>query len=223
LPKKLSTPEAPTGSNPFDTVAPPANPEQLHSWTDIQGRTLKAVFIKADLSSVTVRWQGKVVPLPLANLNPASRALASNLSGSSTPPPVKVSPSPVIVAKPVASADLKGEISLDAEHSWESSTGSVIKAKFISIEGGSLNLSMHGGRSEQIIPLTRFSKDSQELATKLQSLQVKQNKARQQLANQRKKMKVPDLVEGDLGRSHSWMSSDGNKIDAIFVAANDEG
>jgi hypothetical protein len=136
---------------------------------------------------------------------------------------VKVSPSTEIVTKPVVPDDLKSEISLDAEHSWKSTTGSVIKAKFISIEGESLNLSMHGGRSEQIIPLARFSKDSQELANKLQSLLVKQNKARQQLANQRKKMKVPELVEGDLGRSHAWMSSDGNKIDAIFVAANDKG
>ena len=223
LAQKLSTTKASASSNPFDTVAPPTQPEQLHSWTDLQGRTLKAAFIKADSTSVTVKWQGKIVPLPLANLNSASRALVADLSGSSAPPPVKVSPSTEIVTKPVVPDDLKSEISLDAEHSWKSTTGSVIKAKFISIEGESLNLLMHGGRSEQTIPLTRFSKDSQELANKLQSLLVKQNKARQQLANQRKKMKVPELVEGDLGRSHSWISSDGNKIDAIFVAANDKG
>ena len=232
LAQQLSAPKVPAPpANPFDTIAPPASTEQLHSWTDLQGRTLKAVFIKADSLSVTVKWQGKVVPLPLANLNPASQALAKSLSGTFAPAPapvpVPVSPPPVVakpvappVAPPVAKSD---DLSLDAEHNWKSSSGSVIKAKFISIEGESVNLAMYGGRSEQTIPLARLSQDSQGLAKQLQALLVKQNKVRQQLANKRKSMKVPELVEGDLGRTHSWMSSDGNSIEAVFVAANEKG
>ena len=36
-------------------------------------------------------------------------------------------------------------------------------------------------------------------------------------------MKVPELVENDLGKSHTWLSSDGNEIVATFVAANEKG
>jgi hypothetical protein len=218
LASKLSTPSK--SSNPFDTIKPAPEAKQLHSWTDLQGRTLKATFIKADSSSVTVKWQGKVVPLPLANLNPESKALAIRLTGGSNPqkdtPPV---PQQVAVAKPVKTGDL----SLDSEHDWKSSTGSLIKAKFISIEGANINLALYGGRSDQSIPLARLSQESQQLAKKLQDLLDKQNKIQQQLAGKRKKMKVPVLVETDLGKSHSWQSSDGNKIEATFVAANEQG
>ena len=218
LATQLSTPSK--SANPFDTIATPSSAKKLHSWTDLQGRTLKAIFIKADSSSVTVEWQGKVVPLPLSNLNPVSKALAVRLAGESAPEKEATLPKKVVVkVKPTSI----GELSLDSEHDWKSSTGSLIKAKFISIEGDNINLALYGGRSEQTIPLVRLSEDSQKLAKKLQSMLVKQNKLQQQLAGQRKKMKVPVLVDSDLSRSHAWNSSDGNKIDAIFVAANDKG
>ena len=218
LAQKLSAPSV--SVNPFDTIKAPANPKQLHPWTDLQGRTLKAVFIKSDSSTVTVEWQGKVVPLPLASLNPESRALAIRLGGGFR---TKVAPvetkKEVEIMKPASS----GKLSLDAEHNWKSSTGSLIKAKFISIEGDSINLALYGGRSEQSIPLVRLSEDSRQLAKKLQAMLVQQNKLQQQLAGKRKSMKVPPLVEADLGKSHSWKSSDGNLIEAIFVAANEKG
>ena len=218
LAQKLSAPSV--SVNPFDTIKAPANPKQLHPWTDLQGRTLKAVFIKSDSSTVTVEWQGKVVPLPLASLNPESRALAMRLGGDFR---TKVAPvetkKEVVIMKPASS----GKLSLDAEHNWKSSTGSLIKAKFISIEGDSINLALYGGRSEQSIPLVRLSEDSRQLAKKLQAMLVQQNKLQQQLAGKRKSMKVPPLVEADLGKSHSWKSSDGNLIEAIFVAANEKG
>ncbi|MBT3540383.1 MAG: hypothetical protein HN489_04530 [Opitutae bacterium] len=218
LAQKLSAPSV--SVNPFDTIKAPANPKQLHPWTDLQGRTLKAVFIKSDSSTVTVEWQGKVVPLPLASLNPESRALAMRLGGDFR---TKVAPvetkKEVEIMKPASS----GKLSLDAEHNWKSSTGSLIKAKFISIEGDSINLALYGGRSEQSIPMVRLSEDSRQLAKKLQAMLVQQNKLQQQLAGKRKSMKVPPLVEADLGKSHSWKSSDGNLIEAIFVAANEKG
>ena len=218
LAKKLSAPSV--SVNPFDTIKAPANPKQLHPWTDLQGRTLKAVFIKSDSSTVTVEWQGKVVPLPLASLNPESRALAMRLGGGSQTKVVPVeTKKEVVIMKPASS----GKLSLDAEHNWKSSTGSLIKAKFISIEGDSINLALYGGRSEQSIPLVRLSEDSRQLAKKLQAMLVQQNKLQQQLAGKRKNMKVPPLVEADLKKSHSWKSSDGNLIEAIFVAANEKG
>lgn len=218
LAKKLSAPSV--SANPFDTIKAPANAKQVHPWTDLQGRTLKAVFIKLDSSTVTVEWQGKVVPLPLASLNPESKALAIRLGGGSQ---TKVAPAEtkkeVVIMKPASS----GKLSLDTEHNWKSSTGSIIKAKFISVEGDTINLALYGGRSEQSIPLVRLSEDSRQLAKKLQAMLVQQNKLQQQLAGKRKNMKVPSLVEADLGKSHSWKSSDGNAIEAIFVAANEQG
>ena len=218
LAKKLSAPSV--SVNPFDTIKAPANPKQLHPWTDLQGRTLKAVFIKSDSSTVTVEWQGKVVPLPLSSLNPESKALAMRLgAGAQTKVEPVESKKEVAIMKPAGS----GKLSLDAEHSWQSSTGSIIKAKFISVEGDNINLALYGGRSEQSIPLVRLSEDSRQLAKKLQAMLAQQNKLQQQLAGKRKNMKVPPLVESDLGKSHSWKSSDGNAIEAIFVAANEKG
>ena len=218
LAKKLSAPSV--SVNPFDTIKAPANPKQLHPWTDLQGRTLKAVFIKSDSSTVTVEWQGKVVPLPLSSLNPESKALAMRLgAGAQTKVEPVESKKEVAIMKPAGS----GKLSLDAEHSWQSSTGSIIKAKFISVEGDNINLALYGGRSEQSIPLVRLSEDSRQLAKKLQAMLAQQNKLQQQLAGKRKNMKVPLLVEADLGESHSWKSSDGNAIEAIFVAANEKG
>ena len=218
LAQKLSAPSV--SVNPFDTIKAPANPKQLHPWTDLQGRTLKAVFIKSDSSTVTVEWQGKVVPLPLSSLNPESKALAMRLgAGAQTKVEPVESKKEVAIMKPAGS----GKLSLDAEHSWQSSTGSIIKAKFISVEGDNINLALYGGRSEQSIPLVRLSEDSRQLAKKLQAMLAQQNKLQQQLAGKRKNMKVPPLVESDLGKSHSWKSSDGNAIEAIFVAANEKG
>ena len=218
LAKKLAAEAA------FSSVKPAG---QLHPWTDLQGRTLQAKFIKADSITVTIEWDGKVIPLPLASLSDQSKALAAKLSGSATG---KTTPPPAVVKEPVApkQSQLKatvvtGELDLDREHNWESSTGSVIKAKFVSIEGEHLNLLTYGGRAEQTVPLSRLSKTSQDLAKKLQADLDKQITMRVQESAKRKKMKVPEVTEVDLDRYHKWMSSDGNELEAMFVAANDNG
>lgn len=225
LAQKLSTPKpALVPANPFDTIAPKANVTKLHPWTDLQGRTLEAVFLKMDSQSVTVRWQGKEVSLPLANLNPASQALASSLARVSSPPSraaiETVAPKKTAVSS-VARAP--GELSLDSEYEWKNTAGSVLKAKFISVEGDTLNLSIYGGRSERSIPLEGMAKESQDLAKKLQALFAKQAKRLRDFSIKRKSMKVPTLSESDLGKYHAWENSDGNQIQAVFVAANDTG
>ena len=231
LAKRLSAPVTPSVSaNPFDTISPP-NSNKLHPWTDTQGRTLQAAFVKLDSSSVTVNWQGKNVPLPLASLNSDSQALARKLASSSVPktnPSVKPSSSnssPSLVNKPTkpSLSQAKGELSLNIEYDWTSSTGTSLKAKFISLDGDTLNLSMYGGRSEQTIPMARLSKESQDLAKKLNGLMLDQKKRLKEFSNKRKSMKVPSLSESDLEKTHNWKSSDGNQIQAVFVAANDTG
>ena len=101
LAKRLSAPSASTkSSNPFDTIAPPSA-LTLHPWTDLQGRTLQAAFVKLGPNSVTVNWQGREVPLPLASLNPASQALARKLSGGGAPKSSSLQKSVVPLVKKV--------------------------------------------------------------------------------------------------------------------------
>ena len=53
--------------------------EKLHPWTDAQGRTLQASFISFDGTKVTIKWDGQVVPIPLAVFRLNLRILPSNL------------------------------------------------------------------------------------------------------------------------------------------------
>ncbi|MEC7542506.1 MAG: hypothetical protein VX479_02555, partial [Verrucomicrobiota bacterium] len=54
----------------------------------------------ADATTVTIEWQGQVIPLPLATLSPASQALAQKLSGGSAPVPPPAPSAPVVPQTP---------------------------------------------------------------------------------------------------------------------------
>ena len=207
-----------------------SNPSQLHSWTDVQGRTLQARFIRLFAGTVTIEWNGQMVPLPMSSLSAESQSLANRLASASSPTPKSETPAPkpapvpppkpAIVAKPTVVTE---DVALDEEHNWQATNGSLIKAKFISIEGQDINLLMNQGRSEVTVPLSRLTKDSQALANKLNKDLADRNKMREEEANKRKKMKVPDLEEADLARHHKWISSTGTEIEAMYVDAGDEG
>ena len=74
--------------------------EAQHSWTDLQGRTLQASFIKSDGVTLTIKWNGKIVPIPLETLSPQSQALAKQLSteSSSANPFDSIAPTPSRIA-----------------------------------------------------------------------------------------------------------------------------
>ena len=57
----------------------------LHPWTDLKGRTLQASFIKSDGVTLTINWNGKVIPIPLSTLSAESNALAQQLSSPQVP------------------------------------------------------------------------------------------------------------------------------------------
>ncbi len=201
----------------------------LHAWTDVQGRTLQARFVRLFAGTVTIEWNGQMVPLPMSSLSPQSQALANQLASLKTPPskppsPVpQVSPAPAkpeVIAKPTVVTE---NVALDEEHNWQATNGSIIKAKFISIVGEDINLLINQGRSEATVPLLRLTKESQELAKKLNKDLAERSKMREQEANKRKKMKVPELVEKDLSLHHKWVSSTGTEIEAMYVDAGDEG
>jgi hypothetical protein len=195
----------------------PSTP-RMHSWTDIQGRTLQATFIKADATTVTLNWNGQVVPIPLASLNTTSQKLAKDLASANSKPGGTSNPKPSPTLKPTT---VEGELSLDTEHNWQSTDGNVIKAKFISLEGEDVNLGLFGGRRESSVPLARLSADSQALAKKLHGIYAQKAKVAIQASKKRKSMKVPALTPDALDAMHMWKSSDGNDIEASFVAASD--
>ena len=97
------------------------NPGQMHSWTDTQGRTLQATFIKADATTVTLNWNGRVVPIPLVNLNAASQKLARELASANSTPSATPNPKPSSPTPPTLKpTTVEGELTLDAEHNWQS-------------------------------------------------------------------------------------------------------
>jgi len=197
-------------------VAPSSN--GMHSWTDTQGRTLQAIFIKADATTVTLNWNGRIVPIPLASLNAVSQKLAKDLSSSGSKPVAAPEPKSKPTLKPTI---VEGELSLDAEHNWQSTDGNVITATFISLEGKDVNLGLFSGRRESSVPLSRLSADSQALAKKLHGIYQEKEKVALQAAKKRKSMKVPELADNALDDMHMWKSSDGNEIEAMFVAADE--
>jgi hypothetical protein len=44
-------------------------PTELHPWTDLNGRTLQAKFIKGNNTSVTIEWNGQRFDLPIDTLS----------------------------------------------------------------------------------------------------------------------------------------------------------
>ena len=206
--------------------------QTLQSWTDTQGRTLQASFVKLEGTLLTIRMNGQDFPLDLSYFSPQSQALARQLASAAvaTPasattapavaPPVPVTPSPV-VEKPKLPKVLTDASALDAEHEWKSVDGRSLFGKFSSLDGQDLNIKPKGAAAEQTIPLKLLSNQSVELAQNLHALSLKKNKAQSELAGQRKNLKAPELKPEDLKRYLDWTSSDGNKMEASFVDASE--
>ena len=98
--------------------------ETLHPWTDTQGRTLQASFISFDAAAqtVTIKWNGKVFPLPLNTLSPASQDLAKQLGAPPPAAPSSSSPFDEILDEVIAEMpmDALGPEALDIDHDWTS-------------------------------------------------------------------------------------------------------
>jgi len=218
--------------------------ETLYPWTDVQGRTLQASFISLDQASQTViiKWNGKIFPLPINTLSASSQVLARQL-GQVAIPPAPVAPAPVAPA-PVAPApvetvssnsfdefvaaiptDTLGPEALDIDHDWTSADGRSLSARFVSLVGDQLTLSINGGTREMAIPMNKFSADSQALAKVLQAVAKKHRPAPTQPPASQPKSKPaqvspPKLEEEDLDKTHTWTSSDGRSLQASFVSAD---
>ena len=125
-----------------------ASTDALHSWTDIQGRTLQASFVKSDGTIVTIKWNGKDVPIPLATLSPESQALAQKLSQAKDSVP-----------------------SSPGMHSWTDTQGRTLQAIFIKADATTVTLNWNGRVVP--IPLANLNAVSQKLARELASAGTK--------------------------------------------------
>ena len=95
-----------------------------------------------------------------------------------TPEPAPVAPKPAVAAKPTVVTE---NVALDEEHNWQATNGSLIKAKFISIEGEDINLFVTQRRSEVTVPLSRLTEDSQKLAQAINKDLAERNKMREEV------------------------------------------
>lgn len=72
------------GSDPKAAVAVSSTPKKqlppIMSWTNLEGKTIRAGFVRLDAESVVLKMpaNGQEVPYPLAKLNPASQQQAKD-------------------------------------------------------------------------------------------------------------------------------------------------
>ncbi|HAD21779.1 MAG TPA: hypothetical protein DCF87_06660 [Opitutae bacterium] len=196
------------------TTAPSDSSTDVQKWTDTQGRTIEARFVKSDKLTLTVDWNGKVTTLPLTMFSASSRKLAAELQNQQTKVPETNAPAPKI--------DLKGGVDLSKEYPWQNRAGKTAYGLFVELGKSELKISMNRGTREVVIPVDSLSKDFLALAKKLQVLASAEQKELAALAKKRKAMKVPAVTEADLEIEHEFINSSGQAVKAQFVEADDK-
>jgi len=223
--------------------------DSIPVWTDTQGRKIRAKFVRADASSITLDMDGSIFQLPLDMLDVQSmrQAFALSQSAPNTPPPPasvpqnavtealpsKTKPMPTTQApnkiEPVAptssapkGTDPDGPLDLYEEQVWISDDGRPLKAKFVRLNGEDVVVMM-GNNKELDLPLNQLGEKSQKLAQKLEDLRQETIKKLEQFTQKRLAMKVPSVTADDLKKIHSLTNVDGASIEAVLISANDEG
>ena len=111
----------------------------LYPWTDLDGRTLQARFVKLDQKNLTIDVNGQPFDIPINTLSPESKALATMLQAQQKP------------AKKL--------------YDWTDASGRTIQASFVSSTMQSVTLEVNG--KQTTLPLSIFNDASQALAEKL--------------------------------------------------------
>ena len=197
-----------------NVTAPSDSSEEVQKWTDTQGRTIEAKFVKADKLTLTIDWNGKVTTLPLTMFSASSRKLAAELQNQQTQSQSVNAPAPKI--------DLVGEMDLAKEYPWQNTSGQTAYGSFMELGKSDLKILMSRGTREVAIPLDSLNKDSLALAKKLQTLATAEQKGLATLAKKRKAMKVPAVTEADLEIEHDFTNTSGQVVKAQFVDADDK-
>lgn len=196
------------------SAAPSDSSKEVQKWTDTQGRTIEAKFVKADKLTLTIDWNGKVTTLPLTMFSASSRKLAAELQNQGSQVPSENEPDPKI--------DLAGEMDLSKEYPWQNSAGQTAYGSFVELDKSDLKILMNRGTREVLIPVDSLNKDSLTLAKKLQGLASAEAKKLAALAKKRKAMKIPAVTEADLYIEHEFTNSGGQLLKAQFVEADDK-
>ena len=162
---------------------------ELHPWTDLNGRTLQAKFIKGDNASVTIEWNGQRFDLPMATLSDQSKALAKKFIQKSN-----------------------GSPKSDSEaQQWKDTSGRTIQAKFIKSDKLTVTLNWNGKTT--VLPLSMFDQESQIMAAKLQSEKVSEPVS----SNSNPVVKVDLNGDLDLFAEYPWINSAGKTVNGRFL------
>ena len=162
---------------------------ELHPWTDLNGRTLQAKFIKGDNASVTIEWNGQRFDLPMATLSDQSKALAKKFIQKSSSSPKS-----------------------DSEaQQWKDTSGRTIQAKFIKSDKLTVTLNWNGKTT--VLPLSMFDQESQIMAAKLQSEKVSEPVS----SNSNPVVKVDLNGDLDLFAEYPWINSAGKTVNGRFL------
>ena len=133
-------------------TSPSGSSTEVQKWTDTQGRTIEAKFVKADKLTLTIDWNGKVTTLPLTMFSASSRKLAAELQNQQTQSPSVDAPAPKI--------DLAGEMDLSKEYPWQNTSGQTAYGSFVELGKSDLKILMSRGTREVAIPVDSLNKDS---------------------------------------------------------------
>ena len=162
---------------------------ELHPWTDLNGRTLQAKFIKGNNVSVTIEWNGQRFDLPMDTLSDQSKALAEKFMQKSA-----------------------GSEKVDSDfQQWKDTSGRTIQAKFIKSDKLTVTLNWNGKNT--VLPLSMFDQESQIMAAKLQSDKTSNSVA----SNSNPVIKVD--LEGELSllAEYPWANSAGKTVSGRFL------
>ena len=164
-------------------------PTELHPWTDLNGRTLQAKFIKGNNTSVTIEWNGQRFDLPIDTLSDPSKALAKKFIQESA-----------------------GSEKPDADvQQWKDTSGRSIQAKFIKSDKLTVTLDWNGKTT--VLPLSMFDQESQNMASRLQS----ENVSVAISPDSNPVVKVDLNGELDLLAEYPWANSAGKTVSGRFL------
>jgi hypothetical protein len=164
-------------------------PTELHPWTDLNGRTLQAKFIKGNNTSVTIEWNGQRFDLPIDTLSDESKALAKKFIQKSA-----------------------GSEKPDADvQQWKDTSGRSIQAKFIKSDKLTVTLNWNGKTT--VLPLSMFDQESQLMAAKLQSENISEPVS----SNINPVVKVDLDGEFDLFAEYPWANAAGKTVSGRFL------
>ena len=231
VPLEILSPASRSLAYKMSELAPQGGESIVPTWTDVQGRLIRANFIRADAYSITLEMDDQNFTLPMEMLDKKSMHQAFIFS-QDTDLPKKVSTQKTKAqiqpssSNHINSDSAKSKPASTPNHTqpqlWKSVDGRTITAVFIDQNDQEITLSIKPGK-EVKMPLSKLSPESKMLSKTLKELKDKEGQKRAQEIALRKKMKVPKLTDEDLEKIHSLKNDSNQTVKAKFIGGNDKG